>query len=164
MVLPANLPRSSLLSERSSFIDRLHLLYSKYIARGSELEINISSIQRKRIAQSFADVMNGIDDEQKSEEQSPSAISLDSMTGSVDEEASNALNFEMFTLLDKACIEILLLMRQSYERFAARSLPVLKQMTSGGLEMIDYRTQAVKLEILRDGAAYAELREKYEAS
>lgn len=135
------------------------------------MEINISSIQRKRIAQTFAGIMEVIEEEneEKLEEQSPSPLSTDCDpsnesnrgSGSVDE-GDNALNFEMFTLLDKACIEILLLMRQSYERFAARSVQILKQLPDT-VEMIDYRNQAVKMEILRDGESYAKLREKYGA-
>lgn len=35
VVLPANLPKSSLLTQRSKFIDRLYLLYLKYIVRGT---------------------------------------------------------------------------------------------------------------------------------
>jgi len=163
VVLPANLPKSTLLTQRTKFIDRLYLLYLKYINKKSDLEINISAIQRKRIIRSFTEIMDLIEteSEQKEEEANPSAI------GPIPKEvaeADNALNFEMFTLLDKACIEVLLLMRQSYERFAVQGSPSLKRRVREGVEMIDYRTQAVRLEILRDGKAYRELRGKCESS
>eukprot|EP01084_Bolivina_argentea_P291941 501811_1 len=150
--LPSSLPKSELLDKKESFVDRLHELYLKYIERGSALEINISCIQRKRIAKAFKKVLN--------HRQRVDSMESD---GCIQNEETQ-LNFDMFTVMDGACIEMLLLISQSYTRFTqsqgGRAIPIVNKLNSieDDNELSEYRRRHLSLEILRNGSSYSKLR------
>eukprot|EP01084_Bolivina_argentea_P207382 353832_1 len=146
--LPPNLPKSQLLNENDRFIDRLYTLFLKYIKRGSILEINISCIQRKRITKAFNDILNRINIKLNGDYNHIQQTS-DSMENECINNEENELNFNMFTIMDSACIEILLLMNQSYARFTksinGNKINIIKKLNNldDSIQMIDYRQRAL---------------------
>ena len=188
--LPANLPKSQLLKLKEKFLDRLYALYCKYVKRGSILEINISCIQRKRITKSFDKILDKINiDEEIEQKDSRSFDSHDELKiqgrndsnsirnindnnhkqqdSKMDDDERKELEMNMFTCMDGACIEILLLMSQSYTRFTKSeygiNIPIVEKLTNvnDDIELIDYRKRALSMEILRNGSSYSKLNELY---
>ena len=122
--LPSGLPKSEVLNTKDSFIDQLHELYLKYIKIGSDQEINISYSQRRQIAnafQNFYDKSNNVQNEKEhvdvaSNDQTPTEISNSTSSIAIDCE-DKKFEYDMFNIMDSACIEILHLMLHSYKRF-----------------------------------------------
>ena len=138
--LPSGLPRSELLNIKNTFTERLYHLYLKYIKVGSVHEINVSYYQRARITEAMKNmVMAGIIDigENNTDGRTSNlpqfeifsvtsddgddvqAISPKSVENNV---PNNGIHLDIagygqFNVMDGACIEILMLMVDSYKRF-----------------------------------------------
>lgn len=121
--LPSGLPKSEIVNTKNNFTDRLYELYLKYIKTGSEHEINISYSNRGNIA----DVLKAFRDRDRGgnngEDIKKREVMVDvkSQSEVVPDISQNNSNFEneydIFPIMDAACIEILYLMVHSYKRF-----------------------------------------------
>ncbi len=109
--LPSGLPRSEVLNTKQLFLDRLHELYLKYIRSGAIHEINVSHYQRNRITES---IRKNVENDKI---QKVVTISNDDDNDIDNNNEIDITGYSLFNIMDGACIEILMLMLDSYKRF-----------------------------------------------
>eukprot|EP01084_Bolivina_argentea_P157207 273961_1 len=100
ITLPYGLPRSELLNTKILFLDRLYALYLKYIKPGCIHQINISHYQKIRITQCIDKMLK----EKKN--------AMNDKNSDID-----TTGYSMFDVMDGACIQVLQLMVDSYDRY-----------------------------------------------
>lgn len=87
--IPSNIPKSIVLIRNKSLKKQLHVLYAKYIATGSDHELNISGTNRKKLKEIF-------------ETESNVNILKDE---------------ELINCMDLAALQILMLLQDPYNRY-----------------------------------------------
>ena len=116
--LPSGLPRSELLNTKHLFSERIYELYLKYIKPGSVHEINVSYYQRARITEAMRNIYPTIlredDDDCDDLDDGERVGAGETIT---DERQLDIIGYSYFNVMDGACIEILMLMVDSYKRF-----------------------------------------------